>query len=70
MVEVSSCEATVKEGERVKKGDQLGVFHFGGSSYVMAFRPETKVEFAEKVKKGIDEQSRVLLNERVGVVRP
>jgi phosphatidylserine decarboxylase len=69
MVEVSSCEATVKEGERVKKGDQLGVFHFGGSSYVMVFRPETKVEFAEKVKEGVDRKSRLLLNGRVGIVR-
>jgi phosphatidylserine decarboxylase len=70
MVEVSSCEATVQEGERVKKGGQLGMFHFGGSSYVMIFRPETKVEFAENVKKGVDQKSRLLLNERVGIIRP
>lgn len=45
MVEVSSDEITVKVGQHVKKGDQLGMFHFGGSTHVMLFRPETKLEF-------------------------
>lgn len=39
MAEVSSCEATVAPGQHVKKGDELGMFHFGGSSYVLIFRP-------------------------------
>ena len=25
--------------------DRLGMFHFGGSTHVLLFRPETKVEF-------------------------
>lgn len=29
MVEVSTCEVTVREGEWVRKGDELGMFHFG-----------------------------------------
>jgi phosphatidylserine decarboxylase len=33
MIEVSSCDVLVKEGYRVSRGDQLGTFHFGGSSY-------------------------------------
>ncbi|KAF5348531.1 hypothetical protein D9756_009542 [Leucocoprinus leucothites] len=71
MVEVSSCEATVKEEERVKKGDQLGMFHFGGSSYVMLFRPETKIEFEESIKSGVESHSetKLLLNQRVGLIR-
>ena len=32
MDEVSTCEITVKEGQHIKKGEQTGMFHFGGSS--------------------------------------
>jgi len=45
MAEVSSNEITVYEGQHVTKGDQLGMFHFGGSTYCMIFRPEVKLEF-------------------------
>lgn len=45
MAEVSSCEITVKTGDRVKKGDQLGMFHFGGSTHCLIFRPGVKLEF-------------------------
>lgn len=45
MSEVSSDEITVKVGQHVKKGDQLGLFHFGGSTHVLLFRPETQLEF-------------------------
>ena len=37
MVEVSTCDITVKEGDRVEKGDQLGMFHFGGSTHCLLF---------------------------------
>ena len=45
MSEVSSNEITVKKGDRVKKGDQLGMFHFGGSTHLLIFRPEVDIEF-------------------------
>ncbi|KAL9984005.1 hypothetical protein ACROYT_G006257 [Oculina patagonica] len=45
MSEVSSNEITVKEKQKVKKGDQLGMFHFGGSTHCLIFRPGVKVEF-------------------------
>ncbi|EMC94475.1 hypothetical protein BAUCODRAFT_73227 [Baudoinia panamericana UAMH 10762] len=44
MDEVSTCEITVKEGQHVKKGEQTGMFHFGGSSHVLLFRKHVKVE--------------------------
>ncbi|KAJ7224705.1 phosphatidylserine decarboxylase-domain-containing protein [Mycena pura] len=44
MDEVSTCEITVGEGQHVAKGDQLGMFHFGGSSHCLLFRNETKVD--------------------------
>ncbi|KAI0490212.1 Phophatidylserine decarboxylase-domain-containing protein [Xylaria cf. heliscus] len=44
MDEVSTCEITVQQGQRVEKGDQLGMFHFGGSSHCLLFREEVKLE--------------------------
>lgn len=44
MDEVSSCDITVTEGHRVKKGDELGMFHFGGSSHCLVFRKGVKLE--------------------------
>ncbi|KAK4154324.1 hypothetical protein C8A00DRAFT_42911 [Chaetomidium leptoderma] len=43
MDEVSTCEITVKEGQHLKKGDELGMFHFGGSSHCLLFRNGVKV---------------------------
>ena len=45
MVEVSSNEITVKEKDKVKKGDQLGMFHLGGFTHLVIFRPEVNVLF-------------------------
>ena len=45
MSEVSTNEITVKKGDKVKKGDQLGMFHFGGSTHLLIFRPEVDIEF-------------------------
>lgn len=67
MVEVSSCEATVVEGQRVKKGDQLGMFHYGGSSHCLVFRPETKVVFSGTALQSLEDgETRVLINSCVG----
>lgn len=45
MAEVSSCEITVKAGQRVEKGDPLGMFHFGGSTHCLLFRPGVSLKF-------------------------
>lgn len=45
MAEVSSCEITVKEGHHIDKGQELGMFHFGGSTHCLIFRPEVKLAF-------------------------
>ena len=52
MVEVSSCDITVYEGQRVKKGQQLGMFHYGGSTHCLIFRPGVELYF-EPEKHGI-----------------
>ena len=46
MAEVSTCEIKVKKDQVVKKGDELGMFHFGGSTHCLIFRPETNITFA------------------------
>lgn len=45
MAEVSSNEITVQVGQHVTKGDQLGMFHFGGSTHCLIFRPEVELAF-------------------------
>jgi len=44
MTEVSTCEITVEEGQRVKKGDEIGMFHFGGSTHCLIFRKGVELE--------------------------
>jgi phosphatidylserine decarboxylase len=43
MWEVSSCEITVSEGDRVAAGDGLGTFHIGGSTHALIFGPGTAI---------------------------
>jgi len=45
MAEVSSCVLSVKEGQRVKKGDEIGFFQFGGSTHCLVFRRGVIGEF-------------------------
>lgn len=43
--DISNNEITVRIGQHVNKGDQLGMFHFGGSTHVLLFRLEVKLDF-------------------------
>jgi phosphatidylserine decarboxylase len=45
MAEVSSCEIRVHAGKRLARGDELGMFHFGGSTHCLIFRPGVKLQF-------------------------
>ena len=45
MGDVSSCEIKVIEGQHVTKGDEIGTFHFGGSTQCLLFRPGVSLEF-------------------------
>jgi phosphatidylserine decarboxylase len=44
-VEVSSCESTVGEGQRVEAGEEIGMFHYGGSTHCLIFEKGRNVEF-------------------------
>jgi phosphatidylserine decarboxylase len=37
MAEVSTCEITVTEGQHVEKGEEIGMFHYGGSTHCLVF---------------------------------
>lgn len=44
MTEVSACEMTVKEGRRVGKGDEIGVFRYGGGARCVLFREGVELD--------------------------
>ncbi|KAJ3888565.1 phosphatidylserine decarboxylase [Lentinula edodes] len=50
MVEVSTCQVSVKVGGSVKAGDELGMFHFGGSTHALIFGPDVKLKFFDYVQ--------------------
>ncbi|KAI0780874.1 Phophatidylserine decarboxylase-domain-containing protein [Trametes elegans] len=64
MAEVSTCEAIVQEGQKVSKGEELGAFHFGGSTHCLVFRKETKISFSFDANK----EDNVLLNAPIAKV--
>ncbi len=45
MAEVSTCDIRVFEGQHVKKGDELGMFHFGGSTHCLFFSKDVSLDF-------------------------
>ena len=49
MTEVSSCHPTVEEGQEVEKGQELGYFQYGGSSYAMVFDRSLELEFSPSI---------------------
>jgi len=54
MAEVSSCVILdkIKPGHRIRKGEELGYFQYGGSTYCLLFRPGVIKRFA--VQEGND----------------
>ncbi len=69
MAEVSTCQITVYEGQHVKKGDQLGMFHFGGSTHCLIFRPGVKLTFdLHGLKPGINQTVNIPVNSRIATV--
>ncbi|KAF2707606.1 hypothetical protein K504DRAFT_470024 [Pleomassaria siparia CBS 279.74] len=66
MSEVSTCDITVKEGQHVKKGDEIGMFHFGGSTHCLLFRKGVKVTGFPEANK--DREHNVPVRSKVAVV--
>lgn len=70
MAEVSSNEITVYEGQRVEKGDQLGMFHFGGSTHALIFRPGVALDFDLHGQTPGLESKNIPVRARIATVRP
>jgi phosphatidylserine decarboxylase len=68
MAEVSSCEITVYEGQHVKKGDQLGMFHYGGSTHCLMFRAGVRLHFDFHGQKPGLTSSNIPVNARIATV--
>jgi phosphatidylserine decarboxylase len=68
MAEVSTCEITVKVGQHVTKGEQLGMFHFGGSTHCLIFRPQVKLAFDLHGQKPGLESKNININSRIATV--
>lgn len=45
MAEVSTCQVTVKPGQKLVKGQETGMFHFGGSTHCLIFRKDVNIHF-------------------------
>ena len=70
MADVSSNEITVKEKDKVKKGDQLGMFHYGGSTHLLIFRPEVKIEFDTRSQTPGLRTDNILVKSKIATVHP
>ncbi len=69
MAEVSTCDITVSAGQHVGKGEQLGMFHFGGSTHCLIFRPQTRLDFdLHGETPGLDADN-IPINARIATVR-
>ena len=69
MAEVSTCEITVYEGQHVKKGDETGMFHFGGSTHCLLFGPHVDIEFDLHGQKPGLESDNIKVNEKIAIVK-
>ena len=69
MGEISSCEITVYDGQKVKKGQELGIFHYGGSTYCLIFRSGVKVDFDLHGQTPSLTSEPIHINARLGTVR-
>jgi phosphatidylserine decarboxylase len=70
MTEISTCHATVYDGQHVTRGDELGMFHFGGSSFAIGFRKASKVKINGKFPEvpPADHMIAIHINEAVAAV--
>ena len=78
MSEVSTCEINEKliSADRsnpidVEKGQEIGMFHFGGSTHCLLFRPGVKLMFDQDVMKALHSQKEpdnIKLNSKLATV--
>ncbi len=69
MAEVSTCDAHVYEGQHLTKGQQTGMFHFGGSTHCLFFRPGVNLEFDLHGKTPGLDSTNIPINARIATVK-
>lgn len=70
MAEVSTCDITVYQGQHVTKGQEIGMFHFGGSTHCLIFGPQVNLEFDLRGQQpGID-SSNIPVRSHIATVGP
>lgn len=70
MGEVSTCEIGVKVGQHVKKGEEIGMFHFGGSTHLLVFPPHLDVEFDLKGQTPSFNATNLKIRSKLATVKP
>ena len=71
MLEVSSILITVKKGDKLKKGDELGCFQYGGSTFALVFQKDKIRNFTILPPQNIEEsQLPLLMGEKIAVANP
>ena len=69
MAEISSCQLSVANTNRVKKGDELGTFMFGGSTYCLLFKKGVQLSFtAEDIPQPTWEKTLQKVNSNLGTI--
>src|SRR5450631_2177373 len=69
MAEVSTCQITAYVGHHVRKGDQIGMFHFGGSTHCLIFMPGVNLEFDHHGQTPGLHSKNIPVNARIATVR-
>jgi phosphatidylserine decarboxylase len=69
MAEVSTCEISVASGQHVNKGDQIGMFHFGGSTHCLMFGPHVRLDFDLHGERPGLNSNNIQINSRIATVR-
>jgi len=69
MAEVSTNDIRVYVGQHVNKGDETGMFHFGGSTHCLIFRPGVELEFDLHGQEPGLESSNIPINARIAIVK-
>jgi len=69
MTEVSSCEIMVAEGQKIQKGQQTGMFHYGDSTFCLLFHPDVEIDFDLHGETPGLTTNNILINTRIATVR-
>ncbi len=67
MAEVSSCKLSVKVGDPVQKGDELGYFQYGGSTHCLVFQPGVIKRFENGEGEAIEKGDAVVVRQKIAI---